>query len=79
VLQKVYAVNRQDIQRQPSSLLNERLVNMDRPAVFLKALECYGTSTLDFVDTLLWADSSVEQKEVLTCDKKLYEYIRQVD
>ena len=79
VLQKVYAVNRPDIQRQFSSLLNERLVNMDRPAVFLEALECYGTGTLDFVDILLWAYSSVEQKEVFTFDKKLYKYIRKVD
>ncbi|MEZ5600002.1 MAG: hypothetical protein R3F36_02840 [Candidatus Competibacteraceae bacterium] len=36
VLQKVYAVERKDIQRQLGALLNETLVNMEKPAVFLK-------------------------------------------
>jgi predicted nucleic-acid-binding protein len=35
VLQKVYAVDRQDIQTQISNLLHENLVKMDNPAVFL--------------------------------------------
>jgi predicted nucleic-acid-binding protein len=51
VLQKVYAVERKEIQQQLSALLNEGLVSMDKPAVFLKALDCYGDSTLDFVDS----------------------------
>jgi predicted nucleic-acid-binding protein len=38
VLQKVYAVDRHDIQTQISNLLHENLVNMDNPAVFLNAL-----------------------------------------
>lgn len=75
VLQKVYAVDRKDIQQQLSNLLNDKLVNMDKPAVFLKALECYGTSTFDFVDTLLWAYHAIEQQEVFTFDDKLHKYI----
>lgn len=55
VLQKVYAVDRKTIQQQLTSLLNEALVTMDKPEVFVKALEYYGSSTLDFVDTLLCA------------------------
>ena len=71
VLQKVYAVERKEIQQQLSALLNEGLVSMDKPAVFLKALDCYGDSTLDFVDTLLWAYQRLEQQEVFTFDGKL--------
>jgi predicted nucleic-acid-binding protein len=76
VLQKVYGVNRHDIQKQLRNLLGESLVEMDKPTIFLKALECYGTTTLDFVDTLLWAYSAVEQQEVFTFDDKLFKYIQ---
>lgn len=75
VLQKVYTVDRKEIQKQLSNLLHENLVKMDKPDVFLKAIECYGTSTLDFVDTLLWAYNAVEQQEVFTFDNKLNKYI----
>ena len=78
VFQKVYAVDRQEIQHYLSHWRNEQLVNMDRPAVFLKALEYYGASTLDFVDTLLWAYNAVEQPDVFTVDKKLRRCIEQV-
>ena len=70
VLQKVYVVNRKDIQQQLSALIREGWVNMDKPAVFLKALEYYANSTLDFVDTLLLAYQAIEQQEVFTFDKK---------
>ena len=76
VLQKVYAVARQDIQQQLTNLLHEELVRMEKPNVFLKALEYYSISTLDFVDTLLWAYHSVEQQEVFTFDNKLYRTIQ---
>jgi predicted nucleic-acid-binding protein len=68
VLQKVYAVDHKDIQQQLGNLLHENLVEMDKSAIFLKALECHGTSTFDFVDTLLWAYHAVEQQEVFTFD-----------
>lgn len=76
VLQKLYEVERAEIRRQLSDLLHENLVNMDKPAVFLKALECYDTTAFDFVDTLLWAYHVVEQQEVLTFDDKLHKYIQ---
>lgn len=76
VLQKVYAVERKDIQQQLSDLLHEGLVSMDKPAVFLKALECYGGSTFDFVDALLWAYQSVKEQEIFTFDDKLLKHIR---
>jgi predicted nucleic-acid-binding protein len=76
VLQKVYAVERKEIQLQLGGLLNEGWVSMDKPAVFLKALECYGDSTLDFVDTLLWAYQLLEQQEVFTFDGKLLKQLQ---
>lgn len=76
VLQKVYAVERKDIHQQLYQLIKENLVTMDKPAVFLKALECYSTTTFDFVDTLLWAYHAVERQEVFTFDDKLLKYMR---
>ena len=64
VLQKVYAVDRKEIQLQPSNLLHEELVAMEKSSVFLAALDYYSTSKLDFVDTLLWAYHAIEQQEV---------------
>jgi predicted nucleic-acid-binding protein len=77
VLQKVYAVGRKEIQQHLSALINEGLVSMEKPAVFLKALDCYGDSTLDFVDTLLWAYQLLEQQEVFTFDDKLLKRLQQ--
>lgn len=71
VLQKVYSVTRQEIQNLLTSLLDEKLVTMDKPDVFIKALEYYANSKLDFVDTLLWAYHTVEKQEIFTFDKKL--------
>jgi predicted nucleic-acid-binding protein len=64
VLQKVYAVDRKEIQRQLSNLLHEELVAMEKSSVFLAALDYCSTSKLDFVDTLLWAYHAIEQQEV---------------
>ena len=64
VLQKVYAVDRKEIQLQLSNLLHEELVAMEKSSVFLAALDYYSTSKLDFVDTLLWAYHAIEQQEV---------------
>jgi len=76
VLQKVYAVERKDIQQQLSQLLNEKLVEMEKPDIFLSALECYSSSALDFVDTLLWSYHTVEQHEIFTFDSKLNKHIQ---
>jgi predicted nucleic-acid-binding protein len=71
VLQKVYAIGRHPIRQQLGDLINERLVSMERPVVFLKALDCYAETTLDFVDCLLWAYHLVEHQAVFTFDDKL--------
>jgi predicted nucleic-acid-binding protein len=79
VLQKVYAVNREEIRQLLTGLLNEALVDMEKPEVFVKALEYYGSSTLDFVDTLLCAYHTVEGQEVFTFDNKLNQFIQRAD
>jgi len=79
VLQKVYAVERKDIQQQLGELINEGWVSMDKPAVFLKALEFYGNSTLDFVDALLWAYQRIEQQEIFTFDSKLLKQLQRAN
>lgn len=76
VLQKVYAVERKEIRLQLSNLLAEDLVGMEKPTVFLKALDCYSESTLDFVDTLLWAYHVVEGQEVFSFDDKLHKFFQ---
>ncbi len=76
VLQKVYAVDRKEIQWQLSNLLHEELVAMEKASVFLAALDYYSTSKLDFVDTLLWAYHAIEQQEVYTFDSKLAKLIQ---
>ncbi len=76
VLQKVYAVERKEIQWQLAGLLKEGLVSMEKPDVFLKALECYGSSALDFVDALLWSYQLLEGQKVFTFDAKLLKHIQ---
>lgn len=76
VLQKVYGVGRKEIQQQLGELLDEGLVTMENPAIFLKALECYGDSTLDFVDTLLWAYQILERQEIFTFDNRLLKQLQ---
>ena len=71
VLQKVYGIDRLEIQQQLSQLLSEGLINMEKTDVFLAALTFYSTNKLDFVDTLLWAYHTREDAEVFTFDAKL--------
>jgi predicted nucleic-acid-binding protein len=78
VLQKVYEVERPEIQRQLGALLGT-LVSMEKPTVFLKGLECYAASRLDFVDALLWAYQVVEGEQVHTFDDNLKKYLKRSD
>ena len=79
VLQKVYTVDRPQIQQHLSDLINQQLILLEKPDVFLKALECYGTTTFDVVDALLWAYHVVEQYDVVTFDEKLQKHIKRSD
>lgn len=79
VLQKVYGVKREDIRQLLTDLVNEALVHMEKPDVFVKALEYFGNSSLDFVDTLLCAYHTVERQEVFTFDRKLNQFIQRFE
>jgi len=79
VLQKVYAVHREEIRQLLTDLLTEALVTMEKPQVFIKALEYYGSSALDLVDTLLCAYHTVEGQKVFTFDNKLNQFIQRTD
>lgn len=81
VLEKVYKTERRLIQRHLSELVSSRLlaVDKDKDAVLLKALELYGATAFDFVDTLLWSYHVVEQQDVLTFDEKLRKRIERHD
>ena len=79
VLQKVYAVDREEIRQQLGNLLNENLIEMEKPSVFLKALECYGKSKFDFVDCLLWAYHTIDRQTIFTFDNKLHKFIQRTN
>ncbi len=50
---------------------------MEKPYVFLGALNCFSSTKFDFVDTLFWAYHAVEKQDVLTFDVALEKYIQQ--
>ncbi|MCD6535358.1 MAG: PIN domain-containing protein [Deltaproteobacteria bacterium] len=76
VLQKVYHVDRTKIKQCLEELVNEQLIIIEKPKILLKALQCFASTTFDFVDTLLWAYHAVEKQEILTFDVKLNKYIQ---
>lgn len=76
VLRKVYGVDRPHIRHHLQELISERLIAVEKTAVFLKGLECYASTKLDIVDALLWAYHDVEHHEVLTFDEKLRKHIQ---
>lgn len=75
VLQKVYRVSRDEIRKKLCDLLDESLISVEKPDVLRQALQAYATSSLDLVDTLLWAYAVVEQQQVLTFDEQLRKYL----
>lgn len=76
VLQKVYHIERHQIKRFLTELIDEKLIIIDKTDIFMKGLEYYSTTTLDWVDALLLAYQVVKQEEVFTFDDKLCKYIQ---
>ena len=76
VLQKVYHIERHQIKRFLTELIDEKLIIIDKTDIFMKGLEYYSTTTLDWVDALLLAYQVVKQEEVFTFDDKLHKYIQ---
>ncbi|MBK5931110.1 PIN domain-containing protein [Halochromatium salexigens] len=76
VLQKVYEVDRDTISQRLTELVTEGLVRMDKPGIFLRALDCYRQRGLDFVDCLLVGYHLEEQQPIITFDDKLAKVIK---
>lgn len=76
VLQKVYEVDRDTISQRLTELVSEGLARMDKPGVFLQALDCYRQRGLDFVDCLLLGYHLEEQQPIITFDDKLAKLIK---
>lgn len=73
VLLKVYNVPRTEIAERITTSFEYYEVQNEQ--LLKKALEYFGTTTLDFVDCLLAAYHSVENEEIATLDKKLKNFI----
>ena len=71
VLYKVYQIPKKEIQQQISSLLDENLITVDKPEVVQYALLSFANDNIDIVDAILLAYCVIENKSVLTFDKKL--------
>ncbi len=71
VLYKVYQIPKTEIQQQISSLLDENLITVDKPEVVKYALLSFVNDNIDIVDAILLAYCIIENKSVLTFDKKL--------
>ncbi len=78
VLQKVYSVERDTISKRLTELVSEGLVRMDKPGVFLRALDCYRQHGLDFVDCLFLGYHLEEQQSIGTFDDKLANLIEKL-
>ena len=71
VLEKVYAVNRKEINKILSELLSFYNINTNNMDVIKNALNIYSNKNLDFVDTLLISYNNVDKHEIFSFDKKL--------
>lgn len=69
VLRTFYNVDRKDIAEQLFKTL--KLIEVERPALMLRAVEIFTETKLDFVDCILAAHHDLENVTVFTFDKKL--------
>jgi predicted nucleic-acid-binding protein len=74
VLQKVYQVDRMTISEVLLEILKVKHVKTENKEILQKALEIFGSSSLDFADCLLCAYSTTFK--VLSFDKKLNKCIK---
>ncbi|MEQ8169314.1 MAG: PIN domain-containing protein [Candidatus Eremiobacterota bacterium] len=71
VMEKVYKINRKDIQKSLIEFLNYENINTQDRELLKEALEIYSNRQLDFVDTLLLSYNKIKKYTVFTFDKKL--------
>ena len=74
VLNSVYDTERKVIADYMNNLLN--FVETDNPAVMTAAFSYYGETKLDFVDCVLASYNLIGDKEIMTFDKKLNNFIK---
>ena len=74
VLNSVYDTERKVIADYMNNLLN--FVETNNSAVMTAAFSYYGETKLDFVDCVLAAYNLIGDKEILTFDKKLNNFIK---
>ena len=74
VLNSVYDTERKVIADYMNNLLN--FVETDDSAVMTAAFSYYGETKLDFVDCVLAAYNLIGDKEIMTFDKKLNNFIK---
>ena len=71
VLEKVYSVNRKEINKILSDLLNFENIDTANSKVIKNALKIYANKKLDFVDTILISYNYIDKHEIYSFDKKL--------
>ena len=76
VLQGVYKLDRKDISSSIGVLLNE--IDIQNKPVIKEALNEYETTSLDYVDCLLYARTKLFKDPVVSFDKKLNYRIREL-
>jgi len=71
VLEKVYKIDRCKIQSEMEYLLSYKNIEVANENLFKEALSKYASTKLDFIDSVLYAYTKIENAEVYTFDKKL--------
>lgn len=75
VLQKVYQIDRAEIQHALGSLIEQPGISIQNRDVVGFALRLFKSSKLDFVDCLLVGYSKVNGDTIYTFDEKLHKHI----
>ncbi|SFQ19189.1 PIN domain-containing protein [Caldicoprobacter faecalis] len=71
ILEKVYQVEREEIQNSLLELFSYNNIQVNDLEVIIEALKFYTEKKLDFVDAILYAYYKVRKYNVYTFDKKL--------
>ena len=74
VLKSVYKVEREEIAAAILQIFNE--IEVANKKILIEAVKIFAESSLDFVDCILIAYNKVENVEIFTFDKKLYNRLK---
>ena len=74
VLKSVYKVERGEIAAAILQIFNE--IEVANKKILIEAVKIFAESSLDFVDCILIAYNKVENVEIFTFDKKLYNRLK---